>query len=248
MEKMSFKSSLFGFNRRQVLDYVNQTCAAYEQQLAQQTQAYDTYREQAQANLQEMATSLQNSRDLCANQKQELEAVHIQLDESQASLSQALLEVEQGTARVQVLQEQVATLTQDAVEKDQVIAKQALEVSRLQEMVSKLEEEFAPLRAEADQSSALVQCLNVLHERNRELLAQIARLEVKLEDITRGGQVETYKRDVSKQQQSVVSTEQLFAAVRKEIGEALASISSKIQSGGIAESEDGNYFVDMANL
>ena len=88
----------------------------------------------------------------------------------------------------------------------------------------------------------------MLHERNRELLAQIARLEVKLEDITRGGQVETYKRDVSKQQQSVVSTEQLFAAVRKEIGEALASISSKIQSGGIAESEDGNYFVDMANL
>ncbi len=255
LEKIKFKSALFGFKRRQVLSYVNQTCQGYEQQLQEQKSAHESYRRQAEVQLQELSDSLENSRIVCAEQGKRMEGLEQELSGKERCLTEATALADELMNRLQAQSGQMTLLEQELekskdllARKDTVIASQAVEVSRLQEQVSKLEVEFTQLRGQAQESSALVDCLNVLHSRNRDLLSQIARLEARLEDATHGGVVEEHARKVTKNQQMITSTEQLFTALRKEIGDALESISSKIESGGIAESEDGNYFVDMANL
>ncbi len=248
MEKMKFQSALFGFKRRQVLQYVNQTCQGYEQKLQEQTNSHNEYRIQTESKLQELSDTLENNRLICAQQEQALA-------EKEQSLEQATALVDELTNRLQAAQGQLSLAGDELTRKDEllarkdtVIATQAVEVSRLQEQVSKLETEFEQLRGQTEQSTALVNCLNVLHDRNRKLISQIATLETRLEDATHGEQVEAYNQTSRKNNQMISSTEQLFAALRKEIGDALESISSKIESGGISETDDGNYFVDMANL
>lgn len=255
MEKIKFKSALFGFKRRQVLQYVNQTCQGYEQKLQEQTQAHNTYRTETEARLQEISRSLENSRLVCAEQEQALAEKEQALAQKEQSLEQAAALADQLCNRLQAKEgelslagEELAKKEAVLAQKDTVIATQAVEVSRLQEQVSKLETEFEQLRGQTEQSTALVNCLNVLHDRNRKLISQIATLETKLEDATHGEQVEEYKQTARQHNQMISSTEHLFAALRKEIGDALESISSKIESGGISETDDGNYFVDMANL
>ncbi len=248
MEKMKFKSALFGFKRRQVLQYVNQTCQSYELKLQEQTNSHNEYRTQAENRLQELSQSLESSRLVCARQEQTLA-------EKEQSLEQATALCDELSNRLQVLEGQLSVAGEELAKKDELLARkdtvigaQAVEVSRLQEQVSKLEIEFEQLRGQSEQSTALVNCLNVLHDRNRKLISQIAALETRLEDATHGEQVEAYNQTTRKNSQMISSTEQLFAALRKEIGDALDSISSKIESGGISETDDGNYFVDMANL
>ncbi len=252
---MKFKSALFGFKRRQVLQYVNQTCQGYELKLQEQETAHGEYRTQTEARLQELSHSLENSRMVCAEQGQALERLEGEVFKKNASLEQAAAMVDDLCNKLQEQQGQFATLREELAakevvlaRKDKIIATQAVEVSRLQEQVSKLETEFEGLRGQTEQSTALVNCLNVLHDRNRKLISQIATLETRLEDATNGEQVEEYKQTARQQSQMISSTEQLFAALRQEIGDALESISSKIESGGISETDDGNYFVDMANL
>jgi chromosome segregation ATPase len=255
LEKMKFKSALFGFKRRQVLQYVNQTCLSYEGKLQEQTNAHNAYRAETETQLQELSRSLENSRLVCAGQEQALEQLEGEMAKKEASLEQAAAMVDglcnklqEQEGKFSALQEELAKKESVLSQKDKVIATQAVEVSRLQEQVSKLETEFEQLRGQTEQSTALVNCLNVLHDRNRKLISQIATLETRLEDATHGEQVEEYKQTARQNHQMISSTEQLFAALRKEIGDALETISSKIESGGISETDDGNYFVDMANL
>ncbi|MBR6549202.1 MAG: hypothetical protein IKT68_06635, partial [Clostridia bacterium] len=96
--------------------------------------------------------------------------------------------------------------------------------------------------------SAMVNCLNVLHGRNRALAQKVARLEAELEHARSTDEIDQYVKTVNQKQEAVKSTETLFSAVRKEIQDALASISQKIEDGAISQTEDGNYFVDMATL
>ena len=94
----------------------------------------------------------------------------------------------------------------------------------------------------------MVNCLNVLHGRNRALAQKVARLEAELEHARSTDEIDQYVKTVNQKQEAVKSTETLFSAVRKEIQDALASISQKIEDGAISQTEDGNYFVDMATL
>lgn len=252
---MKFKKALFGFKRRQVLAYVDQTCMEYEQKLQAQAQAHEKYRELTEKNLQELAASLENSRIVCAEQTKQLEDRETELLQKDQQLAEAANLSDTLMNRLQEVGVQVTALTQALGEKeelllgkDSIIASQKAQVAGLQEQVSRFEAEFSQLRGQAEQSTALVNCLNVLHERNRGLIAQIALLETRLEEVTNGTLVKEHAQAVTQNKQMIHSTEQLFAALRKEIGDALDSISSKIESGGIAESEDGKFFVDMANL
>lgn len=255
LEKMKFKSALFGFNRRQVLQYVNATCQGYEQKLQEQESAHNEYRAETEARLLELSDTLDNSRMVCSEQEQAMARLQESLLKKETSLEQAAtladelcnrLQAEEG--KLSAMGAQLAHKEELLAGKDKVIGAQAVEVSRLREQVSKLETEFEQFKGQTEQSTALVNCLNVLHDRNRSLISQIATLETRLEDATHGEQVEEYKQTVKKNNQMISSTEQLFAALRQEIGDALESISTKIESGGISETDDGNYFVDMANL
>jgi len=82
-----------------------------------------------------------------------------------------------------------------------------------------------------------------------EALAQkVARLEAELETARSSQEIDQYVKVVNQKQETVKSTETLFSAVRKEIQDALEAISQKIEDGAISQTEDGNYFVDMASL
>ena len=255
MKKMKFKSALFGFKRSQVLSYVNETCKEYELQLQQQTTAHEGAVQQLQSALQQTTVSLENSRAVCSKQEVQLQAQQEQLASKEQSLMEAAALADRLMSRLQGASAEVAQLQTALAQKEQLlagkdafIASQSMEVSKLQSQVAAMEEEFVRLKGQTQESTALVSCLNVLHDRNRDLISQIATLETRLEDVTHGEQVEEHTKTAMENQQIISSTEQLFNALRKEIGDALATISSKIESGGITESEDGNYFVDLANL
>ncbi len=255
MKKIKFKSALFGFKRSQVLSYVNQTCMEYEGMLQSQQAAHQEAVKQWQASLQQVNASLENSRAVCSKQELQLQTLQEQLAGKEQSLKDAAALADSLMNRLQGLSAEVtglqATLFQKEQQlagKDAFIASQTMEVSKLQGQVATLEEEFTRLKGQTQDSTALVSCLNVLHDRNRDLISQIATLETRLEDVTHGEQVEEHTKAAIKNQQIITSTEQLFNALRKEIGDAVETISSKIESGGISESADGKYFVDMANL
>lgn len=255
MKKAKFKSALFGFRRRQVLEYVDQTCSEYERQLQEQAGSHREQMAQVEGRVEELSASLDNSRIVCAEQAAQLEELQEQLILKERSLGEAAGFVEQLTARLQGVSAQVTAMGEELsaktallAQREQYIASQAVEVSRLMEQVQQLETQFSAVRDQVEQSSALVNCLNVLHDRNRALISKIAVLETRLEEVTNGEAVSEHTQTATQNSQMITSTEQLFAAVRKELVEALDSISSKIESGGIAEGDDGSYFVDMANL
>lgn len=255
MKKVKFKKALFGFKRRQVLAYVDSTCAEYEQRLTQQETAYNEHRSNLENQLQELAHSLENSRIVCAEQEQALEQADRELAVKEQSLAEAAalandllnrLQSEE-TARL-ALGAQLEASQKSLTEKDGVIANQSAQMVKLQQQVAQFESEFMQLRDQAEQSSSLVNCLNLLHDRNRALIAKIAKLETRLEEVTFGNAVKEHNQTMEQKQQMIQSTEELFSALRKEIGDALDSISSKIESGSIRDTDDGNYYVDMANL
>ncbi len=255
MKKVKFKKALFGFKRRQVLAYVDQICMEYEQQLREQTLAHEQYQAQAQKELQQVSDSLENSRITCAEQEKQMGQLAEALASKEQAFAQLVNSANELSAQYQTATLQISALTQTLGQKDEllagkeeIIASQGAQVAHLQQQVAHFEAEFAQLRDQAEQSAALVNCLNVMHNRNRNLIGQIARLETRLEEVTMGNAIKEHNQTVEQNKQMIHSTEQLFATLRKEIGDALDSISSKIESGNISESEDGNYYVDMANL
>ena len=112
-----------------------------------------------------------------------------------------------------------------------------------------MEERLSAFQSSVEQDTAMVNCLNVLHERNRNLTAKVAMLESQLE--TKGTEKEVQKMEESANQKQEVlkSAEALFNSVRKEIQEALQSIAQRIESAEETPSETvDNFFVDLAEL
>lgn len=269
MEKVRFKSGLFGFRRRQVLAYIDGTCAAFQQQLQEQARQHRTEKQALQDRLQQLEGEILSQKERDERQQKKIAEYSHALQAGEAMLAKEretsyfLRQDKEQLSAVKAQQEeqlralqaereaarqQMEEYKRQLVQKDGTIAKQAEEVQRLQEHLARLEEEFGAIRADADQSTALVNCLNLLHGRNRALTQKIAKLEAQLEDAHTGREVQGLTRTAAEKQESVKNTETLFATVRKEIQDALDSISDKIEAGSIEESDDGNYFVDMANL
>ncbi len=261
METIRFKSRLFGFKRRQVLEYIDASFASYEQQLADCTRAHQTYREQAeekialqqnaldqsvketnqlQEQLDEISQTLENTNHLLSNREHELASLQQELQQSRL-LASGL------HSQLDLLQQQKNRSDAKLEEKDRLIAKQALEVTRLHDSVDSLEEHFRSVQADAEQGTAMVNLLNLLHGRNRALTKQVARLQAQLENERSDSQVESFVKAAAQKQEAVKTTEQLFATVRREIQEALDSISDKIEHSSLTPEED-HSFVDLANL
>lgn len=273
MEPIRLKTSLFGFKRKQVLQYVNGLCADFQQQsqadaaahAQQMTALKDEYEEklrthehaisvQAEANqaleqqLGELAASLDEKYVLLENETNEKQALAEQLQQAQQQLETQTAALQLAQEKQQALEQLVADSSRRLADREEQIARQSTEVARLQSLLAELEDEFSALRADAEQSTAMVNCLNLLHGRNRALSQKVARLEAQLEESRAGDEIQGYIQSVSDKQETLKNTEMLFSTVRKEIQDALDSISTKIESGAIARAEDGNYFVDMANL
>ena len=273
MKPVKLKTSLFGFKRKQVLQYIDGLCADYHQQAeekealhaAQVSAMKDEYEErirthehaiavqmdtthQLEAQLEELAASLDEKYTALEAATREKDALAEQLQQVSEQAEHDRNALVAATDRQQVLEAMVAEHARQVTARDQQIANHSAEVARLHGLIAQLEDEFSGLRADADQSSAMVNCLNLLHGRNRALTQKVARLEAQLEESRAGGEIQQYAKTAGERQETLRNTETLFSAVRKEIQDALDSISSKIESGGIAKTENGNYFVDMANL
>ena len=274
MESVRFKTGLFGFRRKQVLDYVDATCAAYEakiQQVQQQGQeALTALQTEYDGKIRAVETSLQlqqeeNSRlndevtHLGESLREKFDALEAEKNRA-AQLAQDLEEARQTkaelSAQVTSLGAKVgaASLQQKGylhkiLEQQQLIEKQEGEVARLHGLVAMMEERMSAFQSSVEQDTAMVNCLNVLHERNRNLTAKVAMLESQLE--TKGTEKEVQKMEESANQKQEVlkSAEALFNSVRKEIQEALQSIAQRIESAEETPSETvDNFFVDLAEL
>lgn len=266
MEKAYFKTALFGFKRKPVLAYIDETHAAFANQLTQLEQQHQANLQELQNNLEtkiqeqeqalaaekqqvaELTGSLQESRSLLAQSKEALSVVTQQHEEQikqQAILQDQITSLQQ---EKETVGQALALYEQQLAGKDRVIVRQTEELTRLQGHVASLEKNFTAIREDADQSTALVNCLNLLQGRNRALMQKIAKLEAQQENRQTEQEIAQYTKSAQGQQETVKNTEALFARVRKEIQDALSTISNKIEQGSIAESDDGNYFVDMAKL
>jgi chromosome segregation ATPase len=273
MQPVNLKTALFGFRRKQVLDYINAMDEQFQQQLLEQrvnhTQEMTTFRRRTEEeiNAHKNAFSLQ----LEENQRMEqelkllaksLEEKYLQLEEQNKATAEVVSQLEESrkqneemTLRLAVA-EKTASIAEERVsagqqklnEKDAFIAKQTAEVSRLQENLEKLEERFSVLQDDATQDAAMVNCLNLLQGRNRALIQKVSVLEAKLAEAGTASQVQEYTQKAARQQQAVKSTENLFAIVRQEMQDALDSISRKIELESVSEDEEQGYFVDMSVL
>lgn len=273
MEKVYFKTGFWGFKRKQVLAYIDETHAAFANQLTQLEQKHQADLQELQNNLEskirEQEQALIAEKQQAADSRQQIAALTGSLQESRSLLAQSKDELssvtrlhEEQIKEQAVLQDQITALQkeketvqqalilyeQQLAGKDQVIVRQTEELTRLQTHVASLEQNFTAFKEDANQNTALVNCLNLLHGRNRALTQKIAKLEAQRENQQAEQEVTQYTKLAQGQQETVKNTEALFAMVRKEIQDALSTISDKIEQGSIAESEDGNYFVDMAKL
>ncbi len=245
MQPVRFQRVLFGFRRRQVLAYINEAHADFARQLTEQQTAlqteYDGLKAELEGRLAEQtacaARAMAEAED-CRRAKQEAEQA--------AALQQQLAEAARHDAAAG--QAAAAEKEERLAEKDRVIAGQAEELARLQEQLGLLEEEFSSLRQEAEQNTALVNCVSLLHGRNRALTQKVARLEAQLQNGQTDRAVEHCMNSAGENAQAVQSTEQLFARVREEIAQALQSISDKIQNDGAAAPAAADRFVDLAQL
>jgi chromosome segregation ATPase len=269
----NFKTGLLGFNRKQVLAYVDAMHADFARQMQEQTvlhqQELDALRNQWEERVHthehalavqlEENAQLEQEVNVLAKSLEEKYLTLIELQKQMGELNEQLKEKENQMQELQLyrsLAEQSAEnagykLTeckQQLLEKEEFIAKQSVEVTRLQEHVAQLEEQFSTLQADATQGAAMVDCLNLLHSRNRALSKKVADLEAKLNESNHETVVQEYTQKAVQQQQAVKSTENLFAIVRQEMQEALDSISRKIESQSIEDRFADNNLVDMSVL
>ena len=274
MEFVRFKVGLFGFRRKQVLTYIDQTCAAYESKLQQEQTGHMQEMAALQAEFEE---KLRTHRDALVIQIEEnvrldrelaqlgasLDEKYTMLTQEQEKSKQLADSLEDEKSKVLQLAEQLAITSQqhdhfmeenqklkrDAAAKDHIIADQTVELNRLKERVSHLGEAFDSMQEETEQSQAMVDCMNRLHERNRTLSAKVAQLEAQMQEAGSEQQVKQFEAATTQKQELLKNTETLFTAVRKEIQEALQSISLKIDSDTQADSaHQENFYVDMAEL
>lgn len=273
MRPAHLKTGLFGFKRKQVLQYIDQMCVEFDQATRAQAQQHadsmkalqDEYEMKFQAQEHAIALQVETNKhleaqltDLAASldekyaaleaEKTRTESLTAQLTEQQQQMTE--LQQEMSTARQtqQTSALQLSACLQQLAQKEDALTRQTAEVERLQQLVDQLEERFTNLQDDAEQDTAMVNCLNVLHGRNRALAQKVARLEAELETARSSQEIDQYVKVVNQKQETVKSTETLFSAVRKEIQDALEAISQKIEDGAISQTEDGNYFVDMASL
>ncbi len=273
MRPAHLKRSLFGFKRKQVLQYIDQLCIECDKKLKDQEQQYTG---KMQALTEEYESKFSTQEHAIALQVEANKHLESQLNDMALSLDEKYVALQNEVTRADALAEQVTTQTKQIeqlqqqlfantkleqtaslqlgacltqlAQKDEELAARTAEVERLQQMIAQLEQQFDSLRGDAEQDTAMVNCLNVLHGRNRALAQKVARLEAELEHSRSTDEIDQYVKTVNQKQEAVKSTETLFSAVRKEIQDALASISQKIEDGAISQTEDGNYFVDMATL
>ncbi len=273
MESVRLKTALFGFRRKQVLQYIDDTCAAYTQKLNDAEARREAELTALRSELEEKLHIQQNALSVQMEENQRLDQELIRLSESldekytllqeEQQKNQELSELaETEKAKVLLLEDRLATATKEhealaeehqqlqrqLAAKDHLIADQTVELTRLQERVSHLGETFDSMQVQADQSQAMVDCLNMLHERNRMLSSKVAQLEAQLQDAQSGRQVKELEQVTTQKQELLKSTETLFTAVRKEIQEALQAIALKIEDTAVSEESDENLFVDMAEL
>ncbi len=273
MEPIRLKSGLFGFKRKQVLQYINGLCVDFQQQCEEKDTRHaselaamqEEYESKLQTHEHAIAVQMETNRaleerltelvDTMEQQKTALdfaveqrETLSVQLEQANEKAQQAETELATHLEKQRILESMVAESQSVVTQQEKELNARTAEIARLQTAMTKLEDDFSNLRADTEQSTAMVNCLNLLHGRNRALTQKIARLEAQLEETRAGNEIQKYEQSVSDRQVALKNTETLFSTVRKEIQDALESISHKIEAGGINQTEDGNYFVDMAKL
>ena len=274
MDAVRFKTGLFGFRRKQVLDYVDATCAAYEAQIEQVKQEGQDQLTALRVECDEKITSLTSSLNAQAEENRRLQEDVAHLSESLRQKYEALevektasadlaKQLEDSLRQKEELAGQVTSLgakvgaaslqqkgyLHKILEQQQIIEKQEEEVTRLHGMVAMLEERLASFQSSVEQDTAMVNCLNVLHERNRNLTAKVAMLEAQLADKGTASEVRQMEETTSQKQEVLKSAEALFNSVRKEIQEALQSIAQRIEGvEDVPSDDDDNFFVDLAEL
>ncbi len=256
MESVRFKTGLFGFRRKQVLQYINQTCADYDAKL-QAEEKLRVHRDALIVQIEEntrldeelaKVSAVLAEKETLLAQEQEKNQQLLETAQEEKAKTDAL--TEQMDALMQNHQqaaEEYEQLKQEIAAKDHAIAKQTVEFSRLQEQVATLGETFGSIQVEVEQSRAMMDCMTKLHERNQLLSAKVARLEAQLHELGSERQLRQFEQATAQKQELIQNTENLFAAVRKEIQEALQSISLRIESE-TGSDQPGNLFVDMADL
>lgn len=272
MEPVRFGTGLFGFRRKQVLRYIDQTQASYQEAMTRARQEHEQAMQSQQADYEEKIRcrddALQQEAALNASYEGEIDRLTqegrqtadrlTQSEETVRSLT-ALLQAatEKGLDLTQQLdeshraeqtaREQVDALNKTVAEKNAVIAQRAEELTRLQTHVNTLEEQLQTMQAETDQSTALVDCVNLLHTRNKALTQKVARLEARLQEQTVGREVQQVTAPVAGRQEVLKTAETLFATLRQELNDALHSLSDTIEHSAVSDPEEDNY-VDMAQI
>ncbi len=264
MKPVKLKVGLFGFRRKQVLSYLDDMTAEFTHQAEQQQAEYTAAMQQLQTEMEEKlrvqenalmtqlqentrleqqwkdtTQSLENTAAALKTSQDEKQMLADQLQEKQTAFEATNCQYRQAMEQLEQLQQQLSA-------KDSLIADQTMEVAHLQDVVTRLEEEFVVLREDAQQTSAMAEYLNVLQARNSSLVRRIAQLEAQLEDRDGSERIQGYTDAAQKRQASVETVENLFAGVFREIQEALENLSQKIQEQSLTQT--GGQVLDMANL